>query len=236
MLAAALLSSCAGENSASATPDINAILTAGVGTLAASIFQTQTALVPPATETPVPTAIPTQTPIPLISPTVSPTQIVLYVPVTASLIPSPTGTYYTPTANPSTLGNGSNNLELLRDETIPAGTVLNPGEDFTKTWKVANIGTCDWVYLYQLVFVSGEQMRGEPPHLGKVIPPGKWTQLSVSLTAPDEPGTYTSYWQMSNGGGQRFGSLLGVSIVVKAPAPTDTSAPPTDTPTPTPTP
>ncbi|HLF75204.1 MAG TPA: hypothetical protein VI524_12700, partial [Anaerolineales bacterium] len=51
LLVGLLLASCAGQTAASPTPDVNAIVTSAIGTVAASFFQTQTALVPPATET-----------------------------------------------------------------------------------------------------------------------------------------------------------------------------------------
>ena len=212
-----LLSSCGPQEPGQPTPDINAILTAGVGTFAASIFQTQTAMVPPATLTPTPTPTATVTPLSLLSPTASATQFILVAPPVTLVFASPTGTQYTPTANPNTLASGCNNLLLISDVSVPAGTVFQPEEKFPKTWKVANTGTCDWVYRYQLVFVSGDDVGGrEPVSLGKVIPPGKWTQLSITLRAPKAPGTYTSYWRFADQSGTAFGSTLGVSIVVKA--------------------
>jgi hypothetical protein len=223
LLIGIFLTSCGGQVPTSPTPDVNAILTAAIGTAAASIFQTQTAIVPPATETFTPTAVPTNTPLTLSTPTALPvaTQPIIFntfvpsfTPVVAPII-SPTGTQKTPTVNPSTLGVGCNNLRLISDETIPAGTVLKPREPFTKTWKVENNGTCDWVYLYHFVFVSGESMGGGPDRLGKVIPPGKWTQISLGLEAPKNEGTYTGTWRFADQDGNPFGSTLTVSIVVR---------------------
>ena len=217
LVAAFLITSCAGQNPSEPTPDVEAILTAGVGTFAAAIFQTQTAIVPPATATPTvtPTATATvPTPIPLSSPTASATQLIFVAPL-ITFTPVITGT--PPTANPTTLASGCNNLLLLRDETVPAGTVFKPEENFTKTWKVANTGTCDWVYFYHLVFISGDDVGGrDPQRLGRVIEPGKWTQLSVDLRAPRAPGRYTAYWRFADQGGSVFGSTLGVSIEVRA--------------------
>ena len=210
-VAGILLTSCSGQGAVSATPDVNAILTAGVGTLAASIFQTHTAMVPPPTLTFTATAIPTETPQP--SPIPSSTALTILNP---TVIIVPTGTQNTITPNPNTLGFGCNNLQLIGDETIPTGTVMAPEQLFTKTWKVANTGTCDWVYLYHLVSAGGNSMGAEPPRLGKVIEPGKWTQLSLDLLAPKAPGTYTGYWRLADQSGNAFGSTLGVSIVVKA--------------------
>lgn len=215
--------SCGGQAPASPTPDINVILTSAIGTVAASLFETQTALVPPATQTFTPTILPTATNTPLVlstatsAPTTFPTQaIIISTPIpNFTFVPSPTGTQYTPTVNPSTLGSGCNNLRLIGDVTIPAGTVLKPMETFTKTWQVENNGTCDWVYLHHLTFISGDSMSGEDTRLGKVIPPGKWTQISVDLQAPNREGTYTGSWRFADPDGNIFGSTLTVSIVVR---------------------
>jgi hypothetical protein len=77
--------------------------------------------------------------------------------------------------------------------------------------------------LYHLVHASGDKMGGSPGRLGKVIPPGKWTTLSVNLTAPNKEGTQTGAWRFSDQGGTPFGASLPVSITVKKnPDPTAT--------------
>ena len=48
-------------------------------------------------------------------------------------------------------------------ETIYDNTVMDPEEDFTKTWTLLNSGTCSWYSGYQLVHVSGYQMGGKSP-------------------------------------------------------------------------
>lgn len=212
-----LISSCAPQEPGQPTPDMNAILTAGVGTFAASIFQTQTALAPPATLTPTVTPTATVTPLSLLSPTASTasaTQFILVAPQVTLVVATPTGPTLTP--NPNTLGSGCNNLVLISDVSVPAGTIFQPEEQFTKSWKVANTGTCDWVYRYHLVHISGDDVGGQDPvSLGKVIEPGKWTTLSITLRAPRAPGTYTSTWRFADQSGTVFGSTLGVNIVVK---------------------
>lgn len=230
LLVAVLVTACAPGATAESTQDVNDITTKAVETFVASISQTQAVMVlsQTATSSPTLTASPTS---PTTTPLATSTQAFLPVFSTVFLSPTVTGTQFTPTVNPSSLAVGCNNLRLIRDETIPAETIMKPGEEFTKTWKVENNGTCDWVYLYRLVFVSGERMEGVPPGLGKVIGPGKWTQLSVGLKAPSKSGTYTGYWRFGTQSGSPFGSTLTVSIVVADP--TSTPAPPTITPTPT---
>ena len=46
---------------------------------------------------------------------------------------------------------------FVSDVTIPDGTVMAPGQSFTKTWKLKNIGTTSWSN-YNLKFFDGEQM------------------------------------------------------------------------------
>jgi hypothetical protein len=239
LIGGAALSSCGGQPTGEPTVDVNAIMTSGVGTFVAALTQTAAAQ-PSLTSTATPTI--TSSPIILNTPTLQPTNTQAFVQIlpTTIKLPTVTGTQYTPTANPGSLAVGCNNLRLVQDVNIPAGTVVKPGEGFTKTWKVENNGTCDWVYLYRLVFVSGDRMGGEPASLGKVIVPGKWTQLSIGFAAPNKAGTYTGYWRMGTQAGSPFGATLTVSIIVgtptNTPQPTATStstSTPTSSPPPT---
>jgi hypothetical protein len=223
LLSTILLTSCGGQAAAGEpTQDINATIAVAAQTFAASLFQTQTALAPTITNTAPPTVtpLPTSSPLALPSPIASGTQAIF-----SYASPTITGTFYTTTPNPSTLGYGCNNLALVRDVTVESGTIMNPGTEFTKTWQVANTGTCDWLYLYELVFASGDRMGGNSRRLSTRVPPQEWRQLSVDLDAPNEPGTYTGYWRLSDGAGHMFGASLKVSIVVKSP--TRTPRPPT---------
>ena len=237
-----LLCACTGNTPSAPAQDINAILTFGVETLVASVFQTQTALWTPAVESITPAIIPSEVPV-ATSP--APTLTPIYYAIvqraaTPSLTPSPTGTHYTATVDPALLANGCYNLTFIRDVSIPDGTVLRLGEDFTKTWKVMNSGTCQWMYKYKLAFLSGDRMGGEPRGIGKVIPEGKWTEIPLSLKAPDSTGRYTGYWRFADLDGNMFGATLSVSIKVgiptDTPAPTSTlttTATPASSPTPT---
>lgn len=209
-----LLASCGSPEAGQLTPDVQATIKANAETMVVSLLQTATASAPTATNTSLPTpsvtAAPTTTALLLPSPAASVTQAVLL----STFAPSPTGTFYTVTPNPSSLAVGCNNLRLISSYTEPRGTFA-PGQEFTQYWQVENNGTCDWVYLYHLAHVSGDRMGGSPGRLGKVIPPHKWTTLSVDLEAPRNTGTHTASWRFSDQGGTPFGSTLGVSIVVE---------------------
>lgn len=257
LLLALLLTACEGEEGA--TQDPETIMTAAVGTMVASFFETQTAVYsPPApTNTPPPTLAQLSSPTPILStmtlgPTFTPTPYFTPTPGTVT----PTGTFATVTVDPSSLAFGCNNLAFVRDVSIPSGTVMEPGKFFTKTWKVENTGSCAWEYNYILIFTSGNSLDGETSRIQKKVASGGWMEVSVAMAAPEEPGTYTSSWRFSDGK-NLFGSTLSVNIVVQSPTatpvpatatatftpaptstptPTPTTAAPTDTPTPTPTP
>ena len=85
-------------------------------------------------------------------------------------------------------------------ETIPDGTDFAPSAAFTKTWRVKNIGTCTWNTSYDIVFDHGDTL-GAPAAIAfpGVVAPGQEVDLSISMTAPAAPGTYTSYWKFRNG-------------------------------------
>jgi len=85
-------------------------------------------------------------------------------------------------------------------ETIPDGTTFNAGDNFTKTWRLKNIGTCIWSG-YALVFDNGEAMSGVSPISIGTVAPGQEVELSVNLKAPAANGTYRGYWRVRNATG-----------------------------------
>jgi hypothetical protein len=229
LFACIAMTSCAGQQAAGTpTLDVDAIQTSAVNTFTAAMNQTQTEQALLATQTPSPTVTSSPTiaataPLP---PTWTPAPLLAF--PTLFIAPTVTGTQYTPTTDPSLLAAGCNNSQLINDVNVPSGSVFNSKDSFTKTWKVANSGTCNWIFSYQLIFVSGDQMGGGTVRIGKTIVPGKWTQVSVGLTAPKSAGTYTGYWRMATQTGSAFGATLTVSIVVGTP--TNTPVPPTSYP------
>jgi hypothetical protein len=217
-----LLTACGGVTP---TP-VGVDMTAGVNTMVASFFGTQTALAATAaarataTFTPVPPTATYTLPPPTALPLPSPTVVYYYPSATAviytpNLTPLPTGTQPTATVNPSVLGFGCNNLAFVRDVNYPSGTAVKAGENFTKTWKVMNNGTCDWLYQYSLEFLSANYPESGSVKLGRIVTVNDWAEVSINLDARKNPGTYTSYWRMSDGAGHMFGTTLAVSYVVE---------------------
>lgn len=122
----------------------------------------------------------------------------------------------------------------LDDKNMTAPPVLQPGQTFTKSWRVRNAGTCDWSADFSLTYRSGNtpaaKMGGSNFRIGKTVAPGQTIDLSVNLVAPQAPGTYQGFWQMANAGGRPFGERIWVGI--RLPAPPTPPPPPTQTPAP----
>jgi uncharacterized protein YkwD len=91
------------------------------------------------------------------------------------------------------------------DVNIPDNTTMHQGEQFVKTWRIRNEGTCAWGSDYRLVFASGSNMNGPPENPMPAAVPGDIVEVSVNLTAPNRGGTYASYWEFQNDQGSRFG-------------------------------
>ncbi|MCE1252942.1 MAG: hypothetical protein LWX83_05265 [Anaerolineae bacterium] len=142
------------------------------------------------------TPSPEQSPSPTINTTPSPK---VTAPVVA-LVTEAAGAY-TPVA-----GTGCNWASFVKDVTYPDGTGVNPGQQFTKTWRLKNIGTCAWSTAYKLVYAGGNDMQAsrEIP-LSVAVPVGGTVDVSVDLTAPQLPGSYNSYWMLQSDKNELFG-------------------------------
>jgi hypothetical protein len=96
--------------------------------------------------------------------------------------------------------------EFVRDVTIPDGTRLDPGKTFSKTWRLRNVGTCEWTPQYSLVFVTGNSLQAALVNpLPGLVPAGSEVDLTVQMQAPANNGDYESFWKLENGNGALFG-------------------------------
>jgi len=111
-----------------------------------------------------------------------------------------------PTATPTLQPLDCDKAEFVADVNVPPGTIATPGMQFTKTWRLKNIGSCTWTTSYRLAFQSGEPM-GAPSsmRLTREVAPGETVDLSLFLTAPSVPGSYHGYWLFQNDKGAPFG-------------------------------
>ncbi len=106
-------------------------------------------------------------------------------------------------------------LEFVADVNVPDGTNMAPGQEFVKTWRVKNAGSCTWGADYKLIYSYGERMAGQWQPLNQVVQAGQEVELSVSFKAPDKVGEYVSAWQMTSPKGAPFGPAIFVKIIVQ---------------------
>lgn len=92
------------------------------------------------------------------------------------------------------------------DVTVPDGTPLRPGEPFTKTWRLVNVGLESWTPEFALVWFSGDTMGPyKEQSLRVVAAPGETLEISVEMIAPEKPGSYQSNWKLRAADGTLFG-------------------------------
>lgn len=123
----------------------------------------------------------------------------------ATLTPiPPTSTVPTNTPVP-TAGAGCDKVQFVSDITVPDGTTFAPNANFTKTWRLKNVGTCTWTTAYSVAFVTGDRMGGVDTLLPETVVPGQTVDVGVNLTAPSLAGSYRGYWELKNASGALFG-------------------------------
>jgi hypothetical protein len=121
-------------------------------------------------------------------------------------IPLPSTPMPVPTAGTVPAGTKCDKASFVADITVPDGTIFSPSQQFTKTWRLKNNGTCTWTTGYSIVFSSGEPMSGPASlALPNSVAPGQTIDISLNLTAPANPGTYRGYWLLKNAAGGLFG-------------------------------
>lgn len=168
------------------TPDVFATSAAATVAMRLTLAALGTQLPPPAQPT---------TPPPPPQPT-TPT------PTETGLPPTPTNT---PTITVTEIP--CDRASFVKDVTIPDGTNFAPGENFTKTWRLKNTGSCTWTSGYSLIFDHGDSMGGPASKqlTAGTVATGQTVDVSVDLTAPNASGTYKGYWKLRNPSGVVFG-------------------------------
>jgi hypothetical protein len=190
--------------------DTFAIFTAAAQTVAASFTQTVAAYTP--------TPLPTDTPPPTATLAAFPTAPGLGTPLTF-----PTAALGTPGTTPlaplaTQAATLCDNFTFIADITIPDGTIVKPGADFQKIWRIKNTGTCTWDEGYKLVYAYGDDRLDGPGYEIKkkndFVDPGETADVGMLMTAPLKEGNYTSCWQMVNDRGAVFGPYA-ICVIIK---------------------
>jgi len=190
-----LIAACgSSETPQGPTPDVAAIRTSAASTVMSQFTLTAAAFTP----TP---SLPTQTSAPLSTAT-----------ATLPSLAQVTNATGTPVALCDSLSYNPANVDV----NVPDNTVMTPGQDFIKTWKVKNNGSCPWGAGYVLAYAGyADQMSGQFVAFTEVIQPGQEVEVSVQFAAPDQAGEYLSAWQMRNPAGVTFPEIIFVKILVQ---------------------
>ena len=180
------LSACAPKPKVEALP----IETVFAATYAAIMAQTAAA---EPMETLVPTSVSTLRPTSTSFPTAT---IVVLAPTNTPTL--------TPPSTPTNITSGSGNVLYACNILSPSpqsGYLVKPGERFTWTWQVENIGTTRWRGdSMSVVYIRGTYYALEKEYpLGDHINVGDNDILTIRMQAPKEPGTYITTWSLEKG-------------------------------------
>lgn len=157
-----------------------------------------------------------------------------------TMLPTPTAVSTNPTSVPPPACTFK--AQYVADVTIADNSIVAPGQQFTKTWRLKNTGTCAWgpgTELHQIVFVGGDQLGAQPTvELPNVTAAGAEGDISIPMVAPTQAGRYQSDWKLRTNNGVLVGvGATGVALFVKiiiqaATPPTAVPPPPTGAPPP----
>jgi hypothetical protein len=222
-----LLSACNLGATPAPTQDVGMIYTQAAQLVATqfAMQQTQTALAVPPAALPSPTAqaalstFPVATPFGASTPFGGSTPFGAGTPFGVATQPGgflPTTTIMALATAP---GQQCDSAVLIADITIPDDTVLKPGKDFRKIWKIQNTGTCNWDEGYEFVYMGGS-LDGYNIYFntaGNYVKAGAAVDLAVDLTASLVPNTYQECWSMKNDRNQYFANspVACVRIIVE---------------------
>jgi hypothetical protein len=181
------------QSTANPSPDMQSIVNTSVAATL-SALNTQLAIVPTETETPLP---PTSTPIPTESP----------IPTTDTPTPLPAKGYIL-----------CDSAQFLGDITIPDDTIIPAGSTVKKIWALKNTSPCTWDTDYKAVFVSGD-LIGSPASvpLTTTVPPGGTALVTVTFKVPADKlnQEYVSFWKLSDPAGGTFSGSKNKPFYVK---------------------
>jgi serine/threonine protein phosphatase PrpC len=131
------------------------------------------------------------------------------------ITPTPVRPQPTPLPTIALPASCENRGRFAGDVTVEDGAEFAPGEPFEKVWSVSNYGTCPWGGGYMVRFTEGDQMGApEQVPLIEAVEPETTGLITISMVAPDLPGTYRGSWQMIGLDGEPFGPDLYLEIKV----------------------
>jgi hypothetical protein len=108
-------------------------------------------------------------------------------------------------------------MRFICDISFPAGTTIEPGIPFRKTWRIRNEGESPWPDDVRLQCVAGGDLMMVHANGHMAIPSldsGEESEISVPLIAPPTTGRYCALFQVQTKEGRSMGRKLEVDIQV----------------------
>ncbi len=197
-----ILAGCSTPPAQSApTADVQAIRTEAAQTVIANLTLVAQ-LNPPATATEAPAA--SATPLPALptlapqSPDTTDTPFVVNTQSTggAGVVNTPTWTFVQVEPTKRKYSDAAK----LTSQKFPDATVFKPGEDFNMVWNIKNVGVKTWTteYFYQFSHGTNFSNKNDFVMLTDKVKPGESLAAFADMIAPINPGTYTTYWNITN--------------------------------------
>jgi DNA-binding SARP family transcriptional activator len=110
------------------------------------------------------------------------------------------------------------NDRFIADVTIPDGTTVHTGQQFTKTWEIQNTGTMPWHnrFLQRQGLLDGPGLCASVARVPvQETQPGQDVRISVTFTAPKLPGSCYVDWKIVDANGHlTFPHKAGLYVTV----------------------
>ncbi|MFE3259446.1 NBR1-Ig-like domain-containing protein [Nocardia sp. NPDC059091] len=113
--------------------------------------------------------------------------------------------------------------EWIADVTIPDGTLMSPGQTFTKVWRIQNAGTVNWNERYlKRIGALGGVGQVSTPRLTPIpeTPAGQEVDIALACKAHMLEGSSVAHFKMSDRDGHLFfptsnpaGIVLSITVV-----------------------
>jgi next-to-BRCA1 protein 1 len=105
---------------------------------------------------------------------------------------------------------------LVKHVSLAHGSKLEQGQIVNKTWSVQNNGQEAWPVSAKLIFLRGDrELLGETEEFPvPAAKPGQSVEVSVPITTPTKPGSYSAYFQLADADRNVFGPRLWLEVLV----------------------
>lgn len=89
---------------------------------------------------------------------------------------------------------------------VQPDAVISPGTSVVAYITVRNSGTCAWPQATKMIFAEGDLLDAPESFPVAALRPGEKLQFIVPMTAPEDPGTYQTVWELRNADGGTLGA------------------------------